>query len=277
MHSNRLSHIIFLQPVVLFSFFSVVTGCVSKPPVVEIIGDSEDAPMVGTPGSVAFPEARKRENDSEVVEKTEDSPVGCTSDSQCKGDRVCIAGACVSPQYAADYEAKFMASAGVAEGVESVNENPIIEVQLPPNVKRKLTCKSDNMSRCMKKCDGGNLSSCYSVGKIYETHPDSPNASQYGVYAYRKACDGGDALSCVLLSRMYFVGNLVEQNLGLAFSLNVDGCVLKNMYACANAAVFLENGIGVDQNADMAAEYYTQACIYGHDPSCAKAKTTDGQ
>ena len=273
-HTPRRISIIFLS---LFSMFS----CVSKPPVVEIIDDTEANLMVGTPGSVSYPEGRDRaDSDGEPSEVSENLSGGCTRDSQCKGERVCIAGTCVSPQYAAEYEAKYMASAGVGPGVGGVgNEaaagNPIIEVLLPPLENRKLQCKKADVVRCMKECDSGNLASCYAVGRIYENHPENPKAPKYGVYAYRKACDGGDAVSCIRLSRWYFMGLIVGQNLGVAFSLNVDGCVQKNMYACVNAAVFLENGVGVEKNVSMAAEYYPQACIAGHDPSCAKANPTD--
>ncbi|MBN2717076.1 MAG: sel1 repeat family protein [Deltaproteobacteria bacterium] len=273
MHPFRRSHIISIYSFNLYLMIHLLSGCVSKPPVVEVLDDEAPNIVVGMPGSVAYPE--KDHADTEInIQDAADAPVGCTHDTQCKGERVCIAGTCVSPQYAEEYEARVMASARKTES-QTPADNPIIEVLLPPATKRPLRCKQKQITRCMKQCDEGNLESCYDVGKIYETHPEDLNGARFGVYAYRKACDGGDAISCILLSRMYFVGAIVEQNLGLAFSLNVDGCVLKNMYACANAAVFLDNGIGVEQNSDMAAEYFTQACIYGHDPSCAKAKATD--
>ena len=269
MHRTQTLQLISVFHISIFSIFS----CVSKPPVVEIFDDTDADLMVGTPGSVAYPERRNKDSDGMSAVVSDGGSGGCTRDNQCKGERVCIAGTCVSPQYAAEYEARYMASAGMSD--EAPAENPIIEVMLPPLENRKLQCKKRNITRCMKDCDSGDLASCYAVGRIYENHPEDPNASNYGVYAYRKACDGGDAASCVLLSRWYFMGLIVGQNLGVAFSLNVDGCVQKNMYACANAAVFLENGIGVEQNVNMAAEYYTEACIAGHDPSCAKAKATD--
>ncbi|MBN2341920.1 MAG: sel1 repeat family protein [Deltaproteobacteria bacterium] len=247
-------------------------GCVSKPPVAEISDDSEI--IVGTPGSVGFPE-QQASADTDNAEEDSAPGTGCTHDNQCKGDRVCIAGTCVSPQYADEYEARYMASAGVTQSVTPMENSPIIDVEVPPVPKKKLRCQKRNVTRCMKKCDKGDMDSCFAVGRIYETFEDEPNHVKFSLYAYRKACDGGHAVACVVLSRMYFSGTLVERNYGIAFSLNVDGCALQNMYACANAALFLENGIGTDRNPGRAAEYYANACIFGHDASCAKAKPTD--
>ncbi|MBN2528129.1 MAG: sel1 repeat family protein [Deltaproteobacteria bacterium] len=257
-----------------FTVIFFVTGCIRKPPVVDFFDDTDDSVVVGTPGSIAFPEKKSWEDDSDSKEPTLDETGGCTNDVQCKGDRVCIAGACVSPQYAEEYEARYMASAGVTEQNEATG-NHIIEVQVPPSPNRQVKCRFNRIERCMKKCAAGDLESCYSVGKLYENHPDASRAAEYAEYAYRKACDGGDDFSCILLSRIYFVGVMVERNLAVAFSLNVDACGMKNMYACVNAAVMVENGVGVEANPDLAAEYYTQACILGSDDACAKAKPTD--
>jgi TPR repeat protein len=46
-----------------------------------------------------------------------------------------------------------------------------------------------------KACDGGNFSSCASLGTLYQEDNDSGNARKY----FQKACDGGLSQGCTLL------------------------------------------------------------------------------
>lgn len=258
--------------------FCYISGCVSMPPASDASDEETQKVMVGTPGSVAFPDAKPANTDEDVVLPSApavDTAGGCNRDTQCKGDRVCVAGNCVSPQYAEAYEAQFLSETGMTPEPEKPENSAIIEVKVPPSSNRKLSCRKKQVNQCMSKCDKGDMDSCYSAGRIYETSPKRVDAVNFAVYAYSKACDGGDALSCLYLSRMYFNGDLLTRNLDMAFILNLRGCELKNMYACINAAVFLENGIGVEKDAEQAATRFTEACILGDDQSCTKATPTD--
>lgn len=226
---------------------------------------------VGTPGAVNYPE-QSLSTDGESPSAVADAG-GCTHDIQCKADRVCIARTCVSPKYADEYEAQYMASAGVINN-DAYNGDPVVDISVPPE-DGKLLCNKPNVAQCMEKCEHGDMEGCYAVGKVYQTAISEPDHVRYSLYAYRKACDGGHGVSCVILSRMYFVGQVVQRNFSISFRLNVEGCHLKNSNACANTALLLENGLGVEKDVPKSTQFYTTACLLGHNGSCAKAKGTD--
>ncbi len=248
------------------------------PPANDASDEGMQSVSIGTPGSVAFPDAKPANTDEDVILPTApavDAAGGCSRDTQCKGDRVCVDGNCVSPQYAEAYESQLLIETGITPEPETPDNSFIIEVKVPPSPNRKLSCRKTQVNQCMSKCDKGDMDSCYSAGRIYETSSERGDAVNFVVYAYSTGCDGGDALSCLYLSRMYFNGDLLTRNLDMAFVLNLRGCELKNMYACINAAVFLENGIGVEKDAEKAAAHFTEACILGDDQSCTRATPTD--
>ncbi len=199
---------------------------------------------------------------------------GCGYDDQCKLDRLCIAGTCVSPAYADAFEFEFMVSKGIVDKNEERPEvKQAVTLYQHPVGEIKLLCKPGNMERCLRHCERGEAKSCYSVAKIYENLPAFNGQSEYILYAYRKACKLEMPAACVALSRLYHMGRITSKDEKNAFNLNMNACQnFKDMYACANVALFIMQGLGTDKNKDLAEQYYQTSCRLGFEAVCRQTE-----
>ncbi|MBN2340748.1 MAG: hypothetical protein JXX29_22225, partial [Deltaproteobacteria bacterium] len=118
------------------------------------------------------------QSESEPVSRNAENGQSCSTDqcvydTQCKLDRVCIAGECVSPKYAKAVESQYMKNRNLQiDPTSTVSELPPPELQLlvPPLPDDPL-CTPQKVSACMTRCERGNKESCYAVAKVYENLP----------------------------------------------------------------------------------------------------------
>jgi hypothetical protein len=233
--------------------------------------------------------------EEKLAEKTE-APVGCIHDSQCKFDRVCINGECISARYREQIEALYMATARgivtpeqppsplVAEEVVAPtmeSDSPLVlpdegaavietELELLSSQlgQEAMLCTPEQVKECMKECEKGSAENCFAVGKLYEQLPRSEQNSEYMLFAYRKACAFGLNDACIDLGNHYFYGHFGESNMALAYRYNFNACAQGNGIGCVNIARLLKSGKGVSRNSTLADKYYIKACEYGQKDYC---------
>ncbi|MBN2525753.1 MAG: sel1 repeat family protein [Deltaproteobacteria bacterium] len=198
---------------------------------------------------------------------------GCTYDAQCKFDRVCINGECISGRFRAAVESRYMAaSKGVIAPTaeDGASESAEIELELlsPRRGQDVLLCRPEQVLRCMKKCEKGSAENCYAVGKLYEQLPATDEYSEYLLFAYQKACGSGMMDACIDLANLHFYGRFGERNMSLAYQYHHSACNNGNGIGCINVARLLKSGKGVTQDAAMADEYYMKACACGESEYC---------
>ena len=85
---------------------------------------------------------------------------------------------------------------------------------------------------------------------------------------YQKACDSGEAGDCNNLGVLYENGQGVRQNYQKAAQLYQKGCDGGNALGCSNLGFLYENGQGVRQNFSTAKQYYGKACDLGLQLGC---------
>ncbi len=241
-----------------------------------------------------------------VVETTEKA--GCHYDAQCKGDRLCVAQVCVSPQYAAAYEEKMMKEGGVAPEAApiaippapevavhstvgpAVDEKPApvekwdadssstdkpVSLYTPPPSQIQMQCSPMEIARCMKQCEEGDAVYCYAAAKAQENLPGASQNGEQILLAYTRACEGGFGAACVNIARMHFTGQHVKKSEATAFSMNKEACAKNDMYGCANAGLMAERGVGTKKSMSVSHEYRTKACSLGHADSCAAVEAAE--
>ncbi len=233
--------------------------------------------------------------EEKLAEKTEAS-VGCLHDSQCKFDRVCINGECISARYREQIEALYMATtrgivtpeqppsplvAEEAVALTMESDSPlalpdegaaVIETELEllssQSGQEAMLCTPEHIKECMKECETGSAENCFAVGKLYEQLPRSEQNSEYMLFAYQKACAFGLNDACIDLGNHYFYGRFGESNMALTYRYNFNACAQGNGIGCVNTARLLKSGKGVSRNSILADKYYMKACEYGQKDYC---------
>lgn len=111
-----------------------------------------------------------------------------------------------------------------------------------------------------KACDGGNLSACVQLGKMYQfgqgVGPDNAQA----LALYRTACDGGDLAGCDSLGLMYKHGQGVGTDDAQAVALYRKACDGGDLTACNNLGNEYDRGRGVTLDKAQAVALYRKAC-----------------
>ena len=198
--------------------------------------------------------------------------MGCMFDSQCKFDRVCINGECISARYRESVEAQYMASSKgiIMPDAEKKGGDDDIELELlySDTGEAKMLCKPERITRCMKKCEKGDAPHCYAVGKLYQQLPISKQHNDFMLFAYDKACSSGLMDACIDLGNLHFYGRFGLRNMELAYQFNLNACEQGNGIGCVNTARLLKSGKGVAQDAERADNYYNRACQLGQSQYC---------
>ena len=234
--------------------------------------------------------------EEDMPAETAEAPVGCIHDSQCKFDRVCINGECISARYREQIEALYMAT---ARGIAPPEQPPlalVAEETVAPTMEsdsplalsdegaadletelellssqlgqEAMLCTPEQVKECMKECEKGSAENCFAVGKLYEQLPRSEQNSEYMLFAYQKACAFGLNDACIDLGNHYFYGRFGESNMALAYRYNFNACAQGNGIGCVNTARLLKSGKGVSRNSTLADKYYMKACEYGQKDYC---------
>jgi TPR repeat protein len=84
------------------------------------------------------------------------------------------------------------------------------------DIEENEVAKKEEFEKAVQACDGGNASSCVTVGVLYYlgkgVKKDDAEALEY----HQKGCDGGDAFGCISLGRSYANGQNVKQDFSKA-------------------------------------------------------------
>ncbi|WP_110558075.1 tetratricopeptide repeat protein [Helicobacter cinaedi] len=121
----------------------------------------------------------------------------------------------------------------------------------------------------MQSCDQGNAAGCFGSGLIYMYGANSgvPNP-QKAVDYYYKACVGGDAVACANLAMAYDNGQGVKEDKDQAAQLYEVACQGGDSLGCTNIGWMYANGVGVKKDYQKALAYYNSACQLGSDLGC---------
>jgi len=144
----------------------------------------------------------------------------CSTDLDCKGDRVCDNGFCVNPTTPA-------AGQPVSARGRAVTQ-----------CTGKADCKGDqvcNHGQCVSPlpaavspyqmaCDGGDMQGCRELGNAYFNGAVVPKDEKRAADLYQRACNGGDSRSCAFLGVMYEKGETVRKDEKLAAGLYRKSC-----------------------------------------------------
>lgn len=196
---------------------------------------------------------------------------GCHYDVQCKTDRLCVNGRCVSPAVAEQMELRILASLNPSaafaykRSLAMSSKDQALEPSVPPE---NTTAKKYNARQCVARCEKGREDGCYAAGVLYETGQDVVVNNQFAADSYKKACMLGSMSGCVRLGNMFFYGKHSDANYETAHALYLQACNEKDMYGCANIAMLFQLGLGVKQDLQKSKDYFNQACELGHDISC---------
>lgn len=129
--------------------------------------------------------------------------------------------------------------------------------------------------RIAAACEGGNASSCYELGAMYDTGDGVERDAARGAALYRKACDRGVADACNDLGASYAEGEGVEKDLALARGLYENACVAKSGLGCKNLGDLYRGGNGVAKDQARAVASYLPGCALGEGSACYHGGLTD--
>lgn len=119
-------------------------------------------------------------------------------------------------------------------------------------------------------CNGGNLASCNHLALALAEGIGVPKDGARAVEVYQKACDRGYALSCRNLGLMMRDGRGVAVNLSRAAKLLDAACKGKAPFACTNAGD-VDTMLSVKGGASFAKQavaHYRQGCDGGDPTAC---------
>lgn len=120
-------------------------------------------------------------------------------------------------------------------------------------------CKAGDAPGCTKKCDAGDLESCFRLAGLYGRGKGVEKSFERTVELLSKGCDGGHAQSCGELGFLFDNGAGVQKNAERAARYYEKGCEKGHLPACVNLGTSLEARAGPgDLNA--AARWYRKAC-----------------
>ncbi len=120
-------------------------------------------------------------------------------------------------------------------------------------------CKADDAPGCTKKCDAGDLESCFRLAGLHGRGKGVEKSFERMVELLSKGCDGGHAQSCGELGFLFDNGAGVQKNAERAARYYEKGCEKGHLPACVNLGTSLETRAGPgDLNA--AARWYRKAC-----------------
>jgi len=117
-------------------------------------------------------------------------------------------------------------------------------------------------------CDGGDMTDCYNLGRMYENGDGVKQDKFKAVEFYTKACDGGHAAGCFTLGFRYDQGEGVKQNYFKAVELYAKACDGGHAVGCLSLEFMHANGEGMKQDYFKAVELYTKACDAGDAKGC---------
>ena len=124
-----------------------------------------------------------------------------------------------------------------------------------------------------KACDGGNANGCNNAGTLYFNGTGVPKDYGKAKTLYTKACDGGNANGCNNLGVLYANGTGVPKDYGKANTLYTKACDGGNPNGCNNLGVFYANGTGVAQDNSKAVSLFTKACDGSNADGCTYLST----
>lgn len=101
----------------------------------------------------------------------------------------------------------------------------------------------ENIKNLEKKCDAGNTSDCYEVGKLHETSPYKKlkgfeNSEINAVYYYKKACDNNHSNACNDAGVLFYRN--AKNNKTAALQYLDKACKLKNQTGCENLEILIK-------------------------------------
>jgi hypothetical protein len=121
-----------------------------------------------------------------------------------------------------------------------------------------------------KACGGGALTSCITLGAVYENDnsifADREKNLATARALYQKACQSGVMLGCTRLGMTYDFGNDTDYN--KATNLYEKACDGGDMWGCNNLAGSYESGRGEPKSHDQALALYQKACKGGFEWAC---------
>jgi len=119
-----------------------------------------------------------------------------------------------------------------------------------------------------KACDGGEMTSCRSLGIMYNNGLGVSLDYAQALALSQKACDGGEMLGCANLGLLNANGQGVTQDFGQARKLFQKACDGGAMTGCANLGVIYDKGLGVTKDYAQARTLYKRACDGGFQGAC---------
>ncbi len=124
-----------------------------------------------------------------------------------------------------------------------------------------------------KACDGGNKNGCYNLGVLYENGTGVPQDYGKAFTLYTKACDGGNANGCNNLGVLYQTGRGIPKDFGKANTLYTKACDGGITNGCNNLGVLYASGTGVAQDTSKAVSLFTKTCDGGNGEGCTYLST----
>lgn len=150
------------------------------------------------------------------------------------------------------------------------------ELQCPPGMVRRngicarqkadepRACLLPNYADCIKQCDGGNASSCATVGFMYESGKGVNIDEKLAFRHYQQSCEKGVLDGCVGLAFLYSKGRGVDADAMRAAKLFRDACERGHARGCS--------GIGqqarIEGNVTVAIRSFERSCALGYARAC---------
>lgn len=120
-----------------------------------------------------------------------------------------------------------------------------------------------------QSCEQGNAAGCFGTGLIYMYGANNGMPQpQKAVDYYYKACVGGDAVACANLAMAYDNGQGVKEDKDQAAQLYEVACQGGDSLGCTNIGWMYANGVGVKKDYQKALALYNRACQLGSDLGC---------
>jgi TPR repeat protein len=127
-----------------------------------------------------------------------------------------------------------------------------------------------SLEQLAQACDGGDASGCSNLGNMYYKGDGVEQNKGLAEQLFSKACDGGGASGCSNLGNMYYKGDGVRQDKARAEELYSKACDGGGASGCFNLGVMYRNGDGVVKNETTAADYLRRARLL--DPNIVPAR-----
>jgi hypothetical protein len=163
-----------------------------------------------------------------VIGSSGRATAACSTDLDCKGDRICDGGKCVNPTAPAPAQPTGSRERAIGPCTKKADckGNRICEHgqcvdALPPTV-----------AKYQSACDSGDMQGCQELGNIYFNGEGVAKDERRAADLYRKACDGNNFRSCAFLGAMYEKGEALRKDDQRAAELFQKACAGGDQSGC---------------------------------------------